>query len=994
MEQNDFLERIRLAGNPHAHPLAVVVRGHVRFTVLTARLLRLEWSPSGVFTDAATFAFPQRYSAAPPAFTVREDGEQIWIDTGALRLTYRLHSGRFTADNLTITVPDTATTWRPGQPATDNLGGTRRTLDDTGGDVPLEPGLVARDGWALVDDSQGVVFTADGGWVQARPEQSVQDWYFFGYGHAYSEALAEYTHFGGAVPLIPRYVLGIWWSRFWPYSADDLHQLVADFAEQQLPLDVLVVDMDWHTPGHWTGYSWNHDLFPDPAAFLAAMHAQGLRVTLNLHPAEGVHPHETAYADVAAALSQPATAGTPIPFRIADPAFAAAYFRHLHHPLEDQGVDFWWIDWQQGESTEIAGLDPLIWLNHLHFTDARRRGQRPLLFSRWGGLGNHRYPLGFSGDTFGGWATLAALPHFTATAANVGFGWWSHDIGGHFGAVEPELFVRWVQFGALSPCLRLHATKDPLGERRPWAFPAPVLAAARQAFALRYQLIPYLYTMARHTHDQGIALCRPMYYAYPDHEDAYAAPGQYLLGDDLIAAPITQPADPATGVATVDVWLPPGTWYRFDTGAALVGPRWERVAGDLTTMPLFVRAGAIIPLATAVPTRHGPPALHLADIPAEHLELRIFPGADGTFRLYEDDGTTEDYQRGACEWTTITSTADGASARTLRIAPVAGYCPTLPAIRTYTLTFVGVTAPQEVCDGAEQPLAWHYDQATQRLFVTVPATPKDAPFTATARWVPAAAISPRQAPTPPFAHLSAHTAADGAVTLGQVLLVPPYAADGQARPCDAALIWRHSHAQSATKIVQTYRDLSAATLVPVPFTLAPTLQPQQWSCDVRFTAGDEQREVVLRGPDLQPPIQSWQVRYDGQTTWTAFRADLVPRTNLTDPFTALLATEQALTAEATAAIDLAEATTLAFDTWASGPLVITVDGATLDGGTPQPTLAGLARHWPVTRFGPHPLTAGRHIISVQLVAPASGPWLFGVLLVGADGLPLMRVTAT
>jgi alpha-glucosidase (family GH31 glycosyl hydrolase) len=984
MEQNDFLERIRLAGHAHAQPMAVIARGTVRFMVLTARLVRLEWSPSGAFTDAATFAFPHRSSVVPP-FTLHENDEVLTIDTGALRLTYRLGSGRFTADNVTITLRD-GTTWHPGQPDSGNLGGTRRTLDDTGGDVPLEPGLLSRDGWALFDDSQGVVFSTEAGWVQARPDRTGQDWYFFGYGHAYTDALAEYTRFGGAVPLIPRYVLGIWWSRFWPYSDDDLRHLVADFADHQMPLDVLVVDMDWHTPGHWTGYSWNHELFPDPAGFLAEMHAQGLRVTLNLHPADGILPHETAYADFAAALGADATAGAPIPFRIADPTFAEAYFRLLHHPLEDQGVDFWWIDWQQGENTEIAGLDPLIWLNHLHFADARRRGQRPLLFSRWGGLGNHRYPLGFSGDTFGGWATLAALPRFTATAANVGFGWWSHDIGGHFGAVAPELFVRWVQFGALSPCLRLHATKDPLGERRPWAFPTPYLEAARQAFALRYQLIPYLYTMARETHDRGVAPCRPMYYAYPNHEAAYEAHGQYLLGDDLIAAPITQAADEQTGLADVDVWLPPGTWYRFDTGAACVGPRWVRLAGDLTTMPLFARAGAIIPLAT--------PALHLADIPADHVELRIMAGANGSFRLYEDDGASEGYRLGAFEWTTITSTAHGPRARTVHIAPVEGHCPALPTSRSYTLTFFGVTVPEDVRDSAGQRLAWRFDQAAQRLSVAVPAAPKDTPLAIAVRWATEANAASPQAATAPFAHAVAHTANDAqAATLGSVLLVPPYAASGQPLVCAAELVWHYAHATEAREVVQTLRDIRAATTVPVPFALAPTVQPQEWSCTVRFLGNGAPPATVLPGSRLQPPIQQWQVCYAGQPAWQEVRADRAPRTNLTDPFTVLLDAQQGTMAEALATIDLPEATTLACDTWANGTLALQIDGQTLDDGTPQATIAGLARHWPGTRFGPQTLAAGRHTISVRVAAPEDGPWLFGVLLVDAAGLPLMRVAS-
>ena len=198
--------------------------------------------------------------------------------------------------------------------------------------------------------------------------------------------------------------------------------------------------MDWHITktgndsSGWTGYTWNRDLFPDPAGFIAWLHQHGLKTALNLHPADGVYPHEEQYAAMAKALDVDPATERPIDFNLSDPAFARAYFEILHHPLEAQGVDFWWLDWQQGTRSRLAGLDPLMWLNHLHFYDLARDGsKRPFIFSRWCGLGNHRYPIGFSGDTVVTWESLAFQPYFTATAANVGYGWWSHDIGGHMG---------------------------------------------------------------------------------------------------------------------------------------------------------------------------------------------------------------------------------------------------------------------------------------------------------------------------------------------------------------------------------------------------------------------------------------------------------------------------------------------------------------------------------------------------------------------------------
>ena len=733
---DDPFARIRFRGHPVAHPDSVVHSGHARFTVLTPRLIRLEWSETGAFEDRGTYAFPTRYTPTPPHFTAHTAGGVLAIDTGALALRYL--GDRFTAGSLAITfdLNGQPQTWVPGTPDPLNLRGTRRTLDQCAEDAALDEGLLSRAGWALFDDSRSVVFNQDDGWVAPRPDHDLQDWYFFGYGHDYQGALAAYTRFGEPLPLIPRFVLGAWWSRFWAYSDQDLRDLVGEFEEHDVPLDVLVIDMDWHTPDSWTGYTWNRELFPDPPAFLRWVHDKGLRATLNLHPALGVQPFEAIYPRFAEAMGVDPQSGQAIPFRITDKRFVQHYFELIHHPMEEEGVDFWWMDWQQGESSEIKGLDPLPWINHLHFQDSRRRGQRPMLYSRWGGLGNHRCYIGFSGDTYVGWPALQFQPYFTATAANVAYGWWSHDIGGHMGgATEPELYARWVQFGALSPCLRLHATKDPRAERRPWAYPDAAYRAARAAFHLRYQMIPYIYTMARVASDTGVSLCRPMYYAYPQEEAAYAARYQYFFGDQVLAAPIVHPADPETGMAATDVWIPPGMWIDYATGETCAGPRWVRMLGGLDRMPMLVRAGAILPLAPRF-TAQPPPRLASGTtdaLPRDWLILSVFPGAEGVFRLYEDDGVSEAYREGQYEWTEIRTRVAGEAAGlgsgrsdqehtwTVEIGAAEGRCDALPARRAYQVCLQGSLQPQRVTVDGTASSDWTYNPETLTTSVHVPA---------------------------------------------------------------------------------------------------------------------------------------------------------------------------------------------------------------------------------------------------------------------------------
>jgi alpha-glucosidase (family GH31 glycosyl hydrolase) len=493
-----------------------------------------------------------------------------------------------------------------------------------------------------------------------------------------------------------------------------------EFDRNRIPLSVCIVDMDWHLKG-WTGYTWNRALWPDPQGFIDWLHGRGIRTALNLHPSDGVGPHEEQYPAMAAALGQDAALQDAVAFDIANPAFAQAYFEILHHPQEKMGIDFWWMDWQQERITAIPGLDPLWWLNHLHYHDLGRDGKkRAFVFSRWGGLGNHRYPIGFSGDTQITWDSLAFQPYFTATAANVGYGWWSHDIGGHMGGIEDdELYTRWVQFGAFSPILRLHSTKNPYHDRRPWGRGPAAALAAGEAMRLRHRLIPYLYSMAWRTHRDAVPPVTPMYYWNPETDAAFEAHDQYWFGSQMVVAPFITPAEPQVGLSRVRVWLPEGRWYHFFSGQAFEGGRWHIYYGDLEDIPVFAKAGAIIPLnAEDYPNSTGNPT---------GLDLHIFPGPDGIFELYEDDCETVAYHDGDFAITRISQSADPNSLR-LGIEPVQGNPGLVPPRRTYQIMFHAVQPPERLTvrlNGSTAIADQEYDRNSQTLRVRATLSPGD-----------------------------------------------------------------------------------------------------------------------------------------------------------------------------------------------------------------------------------------------------------------------------
>lgn len=715
------LPHFQIPAQPVPESAAVILAPHARFTVLTARLIRMEYSPTDEFEDRASQAFWHRRQPVPQV-QVSHRPTHTEIETEHLRLRYVPGAKGFTHQTLSVEVKATGQTWSYGdKPRTaQNLLGTARTLDEAQGSIHLEPGLMARAGWAVVDDSRSLVFNAHS-WLEPRAHPANLDLYFFGYGHDYLGCLQDFAKVAGTAPLIPRWALGNWWSRYWAYTQTELTELMQAFRQHEVPLSVCIVDMDWHitqtgnTSTGWTGYTWNKELFPDPAGFIEWLHRQGLKTALNLHPAEGVHPHEAQYPALAAHLGADPALGEPIPFNIADPHFAEGYFKILHHPLEAQGVDFWWLDWQQGTLSALPGLDPLWWLNHLHFHDLARDGRkRPFIFSRWGGLGNHRYPIGFSGDTHVTWDALNFQPYFTATAANVGYGWWSHDIGGHMGGVEDgELYTRWVQYGVFSPIFRLHSSNNPYSDRRPWAWDAEVFRLTRAAMQLRHALIPYIYSMAWRNHTHNQPLITPMYYSHPEAEDAYHCRQQYWFGSELLAAPFTTPADPDTHLAHQPVWLPPGDWFNFFTGERWTGGRWAEVYGDLTDIPIFAKAGAIVPLAP----RGGREAGGTANPAA--LAVNLFPGADGQFDLYEDDGETTAYQQGRQAITPFTQTWRAGELR-FTIAPVIGDPTLIPAQREYQIIVHSITAPTRLelhLNGARVETDFTYDIATDTLTV-------------------------------------------------------------------------------------------------------------------------------------------------------------------------------------------------------------------------------------------------------------------------------------
>ena len=375
-------------------------------------------------------------------------------------------------------------------------------------------------------------------------------------------------------------------------------------------------------------------------------------------------------------------------------------------------------------------------------------GRRNALLHRWGGLGNHRYQIGFSGDVVPGWSSLTFQPYFTATAANVGYTFWSHDLGGHTAPSEPQLYTRWLQWGAFSPVFRTHCTKNVENDRRIYTYPWDYYTTLRQFTKLRQSLVPYIYTSARQVHDTSRALVRPIYYDFPDVAETYSrlSTHTYFYGSHFFIAPVTQPVSEETNMTTWTYWLPPcecgkHTWINFFTNEQPAVSGLTVTANyTLWEMPAFVRTGSIIPL---LPESTAP--LSQAQVVPERLRLIAFVGmgTEGSGELYEDNGDNNGYRQGQYRWTTFNLSSSSQQSMYISISAGNGSYSGYVQRRSYEVEFRGVQPPSTVCVGKSQtdctqlmyaqyndvPLAkagkmapqdsWGYDGAMMSVVVTI-----------------------------------------------------------------------------------------------------------------------------------------------------------------------------------------------------------------------------------------------------------------------------------
>ncbi|MDL2223624.1 DUF5110 domain-containing protein [Bacteroidales bacterium OttesenSCG-928-M11] len=634
-----------------------VIIGNARFTFIAPELVRLEYAMDGKFLDNFTLFAQNRDSDFDDITVEEKSNNRYTISTSRMRIEFYNDGFPFGQMNLRIYYDheQKERMWYMASKQRRNLLGTVTTLDDVSKPIPLSEGLLSRDGWYAIHDTNKDVLIDD--WLQPRHKDHILDVYLFIYGDDYKTALKLLQKVSGQVPMTRKYVHGSWYCRWWNYTAEDYMQIVQEYKEHDFPIDILVFDMGWHTQkeavtgtGHagnrgWTGYTWNRELIDNPAKLIADLKADQVNVVLNEHPHDGIRAHEEMYSEFMLAMGEDITDRKEVVFDAGNRKYMDNFMKYAHKESDDMGAAFWWLDWQQDYVYPIVRgttTNHIPWLNHIYYNYSQQNNLRGAGFSRWGGWGDHRHPIQFSGDAVGSWDMLKFEIELTTVSGNVGCFYWAHDIGGFYKGDDAELYSRWTQFGLLNSSLRIHSVFDEKLDRRPWLWGEEATESMRKIYHLRSQIMPYIYSSVWQCHQDMLPLNRAMYIEYPKEEEAYKNPQQFLFGDLLIGAPITVAGEGKDKIACQDVWLPEGDiWYNFFTGKANAGGQILKECCDLYTFPLYIKGGYPFPMQ--------PYTQRMASSDLTELIVRCYPGRDGdnnTYILYEDDGLTRDYERG------------------------------------------------------------------------------------------------------------------------------------------------------------------------------------------------------------------------------------------------------------------------------------------------------------------------------------------------------------
>lgn len=646
-----------------------------RITILTDRLVRLEYDEGGLFNNYET-AIVKNRNFDLVEFNKQEDENVISFETRYFVLKYYKNRS-FKGGNITCTSKN-GKTWFYGDKEIKNLKSCGVSLDNvTNFNINmLGNGLFSFEGYATIDDSYGPFFDEGSNLIIPEFSKDHIDIYLFMYDKDFGLCLSDYYKLTSKPALIPRYALGNWWSRDAGYNEDDVINLIEKFKRNNIPLSIFLLDNGWNRgsnnlPDIKVGYTFNNDLFPNVQDFINKLHANDIKLGVKINPKYGFLPTERFY-DTTLGYKKAMENGV-IPFNPNSMQDIDIFLKLYINPLRNEGVDLIWNDYDENDRKNLYLLNYYMLKNN---TDSENRN---LVLSRNSMYDAHLFNVLYSGHLPSDWKTLSILPFYNLNSANMGISFWSHDISGSLDGIEDsELYTRSLQFGVFSPILRFNAIKGEYFKKEPWKWDVLTNNISSKYLRLRHKLIPYIYSESYKYYKDGTPLIRPFYYNNLVFYDDPNYVNQYYFGSEFMISPIVKPMDSMINRTIQRFYMPSGVWYDFTTGKRFMGDNKYLAFYPIEDYPIFVKRGSIIPMAAdeSLMSFKNP----------QTLEIHVFPGESNTYHLYEDDGESNRYVRGEYVITELDYNYR-ASNYTLIIRTVEGVNTVLPEKRNYRIVF-------------------------------------------------------------------------------------------------------------------------------------------------------------------------------------------------------------------------------------------------------------------------------------------------------------------
>lgn len=660
--------------NLKANDASILSGPKYRITVLTDRLIRLEYQENGRFVDDQTMLVKNR-NFPVIKFQKIETEVSLEIKTNYFHLVYEKSKPFISGDPNVyyLTVKgESDTIWYPGHSETNNYLGSNGDLLDKE-EKELSKGLYSLDGFSSIDDSKSLLLDEEGTIYEADFPR--QDIYLFMYGKDFGYALNDYFRLTGFPSFIPRYALGNWWCKEYPYSINNLISLAMKFKDEGVPISTFLIDKNWATLN--SSFTFNKDLIPNPEELFKALHNLNLKVGLYLNPLYGIRPTDIVYEESRKYLS-PREDGV-IPLEATDPRFIDVYLKIIKRPIQKLGIDFFWNDYK-GDYKSLWALN-----HYLYLDDIGINNERPLLLARNSHFSPHLYPIVYGGNTINSWENLKKIPFYIEGGANIGLSLISVDVGGFESGIEDSsLYIRAVQLGVFSPIFRFHTRGNPYYKREPWKWDSATSYMATKYMRLRHQLVPYLYTEVYKYHVMGKLFIEPYYYMKPNYYNDLVLRNAYFLGNSLFVVPLTEPLIKHTHFSKVKINLPSGIWFNIFTGESYTGDNDYITLFRLDQYPVFAFKGSII-------VKNNDHDLNLLKNPS-NLEIEVYPGKNNIYKLYEDDGNTSDYLKGKYLKTSFQYIYKEKEYEFI-VEPVEGTNEVVPTKRNYQIRFKNMFNP-------------------------------------------------------------------------------------------------------------------------------------------------------------------------------------------------------------------------------------------------------------------------------------------------------------